>query len=158
MFMYIIGAYLRKYGTPLRRKFSCLLIFIFSSIIMALVMYYIHKVELNYFSPVCIAASIALFNLFVLIKPSTLKFINYLSSTVFGVFIFHGFVLTQLKKVISIESIVSSPVLQRLVGILLFAFIVFAISVVISIVLNVLIDKLIMKYISRINSLSYEIN
>lgn len=158
IFMYIIGAYLRKYGMPLKRKLSCLLMFILSSIIMALVMHYIHKVELNYFSPICIAASIALFNFFVLIKPSGLKFINYLSSTVYGVFIVHGFVLTQLKKVISIESIVSSPILQRLVGILLFAFIVFTISVIISIVLNALIDKLIMKYILRIKLLSYEIN
>ena len=128
-----------------------------SSIIIAVVMNYVQKLELNYFSPVCIVSSIALFNLFVLIKPTRYKIINYLSSTVFGIFIVHGYFIYQIKKIIPIEAIVNLSMLPRLCGILLFVLIVFIISILISIILNVIVDRIFMSRLARIKSLLYEV-
>lgn len=157
MFMYTIGAYFRKYGMLFSRKSICLAVYIISSIIIALVMHFIQKVELNYFSPICIISAIAFFNFFALLKPVTNKAINYLSSTVFGIFIVHNFCISQLSKIVSIKSIVDQDPIPRICGILLFAFSVFVLSIMISIVLKQIIDRYIMPLLSRIESLSYEV-
>lgn len=157
MFMYVIGAYLRKYGMPLKSRIYCFIIYVVSSIIMSLVMCYTQKVELNYFSPVCIIAAISLFNCFALMKPSNLKIVNYLSSTVFGIFIVHGFVIYQVTKFISIEDVVSKSIAIRLGGIVLVALIVFAISMSISIILSAIVNKTIAVRLSKAKYLSYKI-
>ena len=157
LFMYIIGAFIRKFGMPFKRKRICGVIIVLSSLVIALIMHYINKIELNYFSPVCILGAVALFNLFALIKPTRNKIINYLSSAVFGVYIVHLSVISQIRKFISIEDVVNNPIYIRLLGILLYSFIVFIISLLISIILNYIIDKTLMPILAKFKALSYEV-
>lgn len=157
MFMYTIGVYLNKYGMIFNKKHYCFMIYSITSVLMAVVMHCVQKVELNYFSPICIISAVALFNYFALVKPSENKVVNYLSSTVFGIFIVHGLFISLCDKIIKIESIVNLSPMLRVGGILLFALSVFVLSILMSIVLNVIIDKIFMPCISRVKVLSYEV-
>lgn len=101
--MYMIGRYLNLYGfSSFARKFSFLL-YIFISVIIAVIAYFIFSylgkfgISNSYFirmydynNPLVILASIYFFITFVSLKIKNIKLINYLSQSVLTILLIHG--------------------------------------------------------------------
>ena len=92
--VYLIGVYLRKYGTPIKKQSHIILLILFCQIIILLWRILLPNTAFYYCNPFIIGEAFFLFKLFLGLKISN-KLINYIAPASFTCFLIHGWILSR---------------------------------------------------------------
>ena len=146
---YLIGVYFKLYYKKNRYNLflsiALLLIISFIELSIVLLSSITEKIIWNYDSCFVVVSSILFFAVFLNLNINKNRFISYLASCTFGVFLIHSLVDTFVNRLIAKEEIIDNRVLGIFLSIIIFVFGVYILSLII-----VFFIKLLGKPINRI--------
>ena len=137
-FLYLTGGFLRLHCKMIhlrKNRIIAILIIVISTLITTIGTFFttsFSKVFVYYDSIFIIIPAISLMYLFITWECKQNKFASFLGRHTFGTFLLHSYVTAFLEKFISLQSIVSQSFAGVFLGILIFVFLVYFISLIIT--------------------------